>query len=153
MVYKLNPTGAQRSIIAKLKAEYPHVPILPDGLLDDDNDSILKFPNGSIKPFIIPRFTSPRRARKGRSIAFEKLDSHNASVDVVVVARNPTEARELLNDVGDRLIGWKPENAGGIVKGEAIWEPSRATVDAQNRPTRWAAQDRFTFGIQAVHTV
>lgn len=153
MTYVLNPQAAQDSIVAKLQAEYPHIPVIEDGLIDGDYAEIDKFANGEIKPFIILWFTSARRANRGRSFQHEKLDQYRASVDVVVVARNGKEARLLLNDITDRLVGWKPENAGGIVKGTAIWTQSRAMLDSDSRPSRWAATDRFDFGIQANKTI
>lgn len=152
MTYVLNPQAAQDSIVAKLESEYPHVPVIEDGLIDGDYAEIEKFANGEIKPFIILWFFSPRR-RNGRSFAHEKLDNHYAGFDVVVVARNGAEARKLINDVGDRLIGWKPDNSGGIVKGAGLWAQSRAMLDSNNRPSRWAATDRFEFGIQANKTI
>ncbi len=151
-MYTLNPQAAQDSIVAKLQAEYPHIPVIQDGLIDGDYAEIEKFANGEIKPFIILWFTTARRGN-AKSFQNEKLDQHRAGVDVVVVARNGSEARKLLNDIGDKLIGWKPENAGGIVKGAGIWFQSRAMLDSNNRPSRWAATDRFDFGIQANKTI
>lgn len=147
--YVLNPTRAQESIVARLKAAYPHVPVIEDGFLDQDDTQILKFPDGSIKPFVIPRFSSPKRERRGRSFVTRKLDAHSGAVDIVVVARKGSEARKLLNNIGNTLIDWKPVNAGGIFKGEAQWEPSIVSIDAQHRPNRWSASDRFHFGLQA----
>lgn len=158
--YVVDPTAAQRSIVTHLRERYPHIPVIPDGMLDAENDEgtpaeeRLKFhPNGTVKPFMVLRFGSARRSDRGRSMAFEKLDAHESSVVVVVVSRSGTECREVLNSVGNTLIGWKPENAGGIVKGKQIWEPSIATLDDNNKPSRWATSDRFHFGIQHNHTI
>lgn len=152
MTYVLNPQAAQDSIANKLRQEYPHIPVIEDGLIDGDYDAIEKFADGTIKPFILLWFSVARRGRN-RSFQNQKLDQHYAGVDIVVVARNGAEARKLINDIGDRLIGWKPENAGGIVKGSGIWSQSRAMLDSNNRPSRWAATDRFEFGIQANKTI
>jgi hypothetical protein len=149
MTYVLNPQDAQDSIVEKLKDSYPHIPVIEDGLVDGDYEEIEKFPNGEIKPFIIVWFTTARRSPTGRSFQAEKLDSYRASFDTVVVARNGKEARLLLNDITDKLVGWKPKNSGGIVKGTALWSQSRALLDSNNRPSRWVATDRFDFGIQA----
>lgn len=148
MTYVLNPQAAQDSIAEKLRTEYPHIPIIEDGLIDGDYSTIEKFSDGSIKPFILLWFSVARPGR-GRSFQHQKLDSYRAGVDVIVVARNGSEARKLINDIGDKLIGWKPENSGAIVKGSGIWSQSRAVLDSNNRPSRWAATDRFDFGIQA----
>jgi hypothetical protein len=152
MTYVLNPQGAQDSIGEKLREEYPHIPVIEDGLIDGEYDAIERFADGTIKPFILLWFSTARRSG-GRSFQNEKLDGYIAGVDVVVVARNGAEARRLINDIADRLIGWKPENGGGIVKGSGIWSQSRAMLDSNNRPSRWAATDRFEFGIQANKTV
>lgn len=150
--YTLNPTDAQTSIAEYIQDLYPHIPVIPDGLLDTDDDTIKYFPDGSIKPFIVLRYYSSRRSRRGRSFSSEKLDSHHAAFDVVVVANNGTDARLVLNAVSNDLIGWKPENSGGIVKGEGLWEGSRAVINSNDKPSRWAAVDRFLFGISAVKT-
>lgn len=162
MVYVLNPQSAQDSIEVYLQAEYPHLPVIADGLLDQEDYipagattpvNLPVFSDGSIKPFIILRFQAPRRARRGRSIQSHKLDSYTGSVDVVTVARNGSECRRLSNDIGDTLTDWKPENAGRVFGGEAIWEPSVATIDNNSKPERWAANNRYHFPIQANHTI
>lgn len=151
--YTLDPTDAQASIVEFLEGLYPHIPVIPDGLLDTDDETIEKYRDESIKPFIVLRFYSTRRSRRGRSFSSEKLDSHHTAFDVVVVARDGTEARLVLNPVSDSLIGFKPVNSGGIVKGDALWEGSRAIINSNDKPTRWAATDRFIFGISATKTV
>jgi hypothetical protein len=153
MTYLLNPQVSQDSIVEKLREEYPHVPVIEDGLIDYEYDVIQKFSNGEVKPFIILWFSTARRTNSGRSFYNEKLDGYVAGVDVLVVARNGREARVLLNDIGNTLVGWKPENAGGMVKGVGIWAQSRAFLDSNNRPSRWAATDRFEFGIQTTKVV
>lgn len=152
MTYVLNPQAAQDSITQKLRDEYPHVPVIEDGLIDGEYDVIEKFADGSIKPFIVLWYANAKPTG-ARSFQHQKLDQYRSGVDVVVVARNGTEARKLLNDIGDRLVGWKPENAGGIVKGGALWSQARAMIDTNNRPTRWFVTDRFEFGIQANKTI
>lgn len=152
MAYILNPTASQTSFESKIKTEYLHVPVFPDGLMDTE-DGIKRFDDGSIKPFIVIWFSNPRRSRRKRGFVDTKLDNYNAGADVVVVARNGTEARILLNDIGDTLIDWKPTNSGIVVEGSALWRDSRAVIDASNRPTRFAVTRRFEWGIQANKTI
>lgn len=148
--YRLNPTEAQDSIKEYLEGLYPHVPVIEDGIVDGDYEQILKFPDGKIKPFIILWHSTPYRAPRGRSVAHEKLDTHRVNIDVLVVANNGSDGRRLMNDVSDNLTGFKPTQAtGGMVKGISLWEQSRFTLDSQNRPNRWAAIDRFSYGIHA----
>lgn len=152
MVYRLDPTASQSSFTAKLKASYPHVPFFPDGLIDTET-GILKFPDNSIKPFGVIWFGNPRRSRRGRGFSNTKLDNYTVGADVVIVARNGTEARVLLNDIGNTLIDWKPENSGVVVEGSSLWRDARAVLDANNRPTRFAVTRRFEWGIQANRTL
>lgn len=152
MAYVLDPSASQESFVTKLETEYPHIPVLPDGLLDTE-EGIERFPDQSIKPFIIIWFSTPRRNRRGRSFVATKLDGYTAGADVVVVARSGTEARLLLNNIGNRLLDWKPANSGIVTEGSDLWRDSRAILDANNRPTRFAATRRFEWGIQANHVV
>lgn len=148
MSYTVNPQLQQDSIEEYLKTQYPHIPVIPDGLLDTDDDSIQKFQDESIKPFVILWFNNPKRSPRGRSFSDYKLDSRTASVDVVVVARSGTEARTLLNDIHDRLIGFKTDGGGKLHEASSLWGSTRS-IDIQNRPTRFAITDRFDFGVSA----
>jgi len=151
MSYTINPQPQQDSIEAYLKEKYPHIPVLPDGLPDDDSTTIRRYKNGEIMPFILLWFGMPKRTGKGSSFGNYKLDSRKASVDVVVVARNAREAREVINDVSDQLIGFKTDGGGRVTESDALWGQAR-TIDIQNRPSRWAATNRFDFGISARKT-
>lgn len=147
--YILNPQEEQDSITAFLREQYPHIPVIEDGLLDDESDVIEKNLDESIKPFIVLWYSNAKRSSKGRSMANYKLDSHFATVDVVVVTRNGAEGRKLLNDVSDRLVGFRTGTGGRMHKGSALWGDSRNIIMDKDRPTRFARTDRFDFGIQA----
>lgn len=155
--YVLDPTEEQDSIAAYLRTEFPFVPVIEDGLMDDQiytnldgsEIAIPTFPDGTVKPFIILWFSNAKRSARGRSIADYKLDAHFATVDVVVVARNGTDARKLLNKIGNRMVGFRTSGGGRLYKSASLWGDSRQVIDDDNRPTRWARTDRFDFGIQA----
>ena len=149
MSYTINPQKQQDSITAFLEATYPHVPIIPDGMLDTDDDTILKFADQSIKPFVVLWFNQPKRSSRGRSFGSYKLDSRFGSVDVVVVARKGTEARELLNSIQDSLVGFKTDDGGRLHESSSLWGSTRS-IDIQDRPTRFTATTRFDFGVSAV---
>lgn len=152
MAYVLNPSASQSSVASKLATTYPHVPVFPDGMIDTEN-GIERFSDGSIKPFIVLWFSAPKRQRKGRSFSQSKLDSYRCRVDVVVVARNGTEARTLLNDIGDKLVDFRPTNSGHMVIADWLWSDARGfSLDDGSRPTRFAATIRFEWTIQANHT-
>ena len=146
--YSLDITATQNSIESFLKAQYPHVPVIPDGLLDVNHEAIQRFPDQSIKPFIVLWFSTVKRRPRGRSFASYKLDQHFATVDVVVVARHGTECRKLLNNVSDRLVEFQATGGGKMYKSASLWGSSRK-IDIQNSPTRFAMTDRFDFGVSA----
>lgn len=156
MAYTLNPQIEQDSITAFLRSQYTH-PVIEDGLMDAQiytipggtDVAIPTFPDGSVKPFIILWFSQMKRASNGRSFSSYKLDSHYATVDIVVVTRDATSGRRLLNDIGDKLVGFQTDGGGRMHKGSALWGDSRQVIDDDNRPTRWARTDRFDFGISS----
>lgn len=149
MNYTVNPQDMQDSIEAFLATEYPGTPIIPDGMPDmDDDDRIQKFQSGKIKPFIILWFSTIRRSNSGRSFSGYKLDSHYASVDIVVVASDPTVGRKLMNEVSDRLVGFQTVGGGKLYKSRSLWGQNRS-VDMNSKPSRWAMTDRFDFGVSS----
>lgn len=156
MTYTINPQAQQDSITEFLRISYPHVPIVPDGMMDieeyPDSDGVMKriekFQDESIKPFVILWFNNPKRSMRGRAFGGYKLDSRFASVDVVVVARNGTEARFLLNDIHDRLVSFKTDGGGKLHESTSLWGSTRG-IDIQNRPTRFAITDRFDFAVSS----
>ena len=126
---------------------YPHIPIFEDGQVDGDYEEIEHFPDGSIKPFFVLWFSDIKRSARGRSFSDYKLDSHFATVDLVVVCRSGREARTLTNDINDQLIGFRAADGGRLHKGTPLWSDSRQIMDSKNRLNRWARTVRFDFGI------
>lgn len=151
--YTLNPQATQQSITDALRLMYPHVVFIEDGLVDGDHDEIQYFSDGSVKPFVLLWYSQMKRNATGRSFSSYKLDSHSATLDVVAVTRKPSEGRALLNDMGDKLVGFQPENAGRMHKSASLWGDSRQVLDSADRPSRWARTDRYDFGIQASKTL
>lgn len=148
--YTLNPQPAQDSIEAFLAEEYPHIPQFPDGMVDGEYEEIKHFADGSIQPFFVLWYSDIKRSANGRSFGDYKLDSHYATVDIVVVCRNGGEARTLTNDVNDRLIGFKPTGSGRMHKGTPLWSDARQIMDDKNNPSRWARTARYDFGISHI---
>lgn len=146
MTYSINPQSAQDSLAKKLREEYPHIPVIEDGLLDDDNETIQHYEDGSVKPFIVIWFHTPRRTSRGRSFSTTRLDQRKASADIVVVGRSGTEARRVMNDVIDTVIGFKPKDSGAITEAERqLWTDARE-IDTRNRPSRWAMSYSIEWG-------
>lgn len=147
MTYNINPQESQDAFTKKIQDSYSHIPVIEDGLLDDDNEAIKTYPDGSIKPFIVVWFSTPRRARRGRSFATTRLDSRIASADVVVVARSGTEARRVMNSIIDTIIGFKPNGDGVVVESDRqLWGEARQ-IDIKNRPSRWAMSYSVDWGL------
>lgn len=149
--YSINPQEEQESIAAFLREQYPGLTVIEDGLLDDDNSAI-QYSDAGIKSFVVLWFSNTKRSQKGRSFADYKLDDHYATVDVVVVSSDGTKARRFLNDISDRLTGFKAANGGRLHKGSSLWSDSRQVVMDKERPSRWARTDRFDFGIASKKT-
>ncbi len=151
-VYTLNPQDSQDSFTNHLRTSYPHIPVIEDGLLDDDNEEIKTYEDGSIKPFIVIWFQTPRRARRGRSFAGARLDQRIASADVIVVARSGTEARRVMNSVIDTLVGFKHDGSGAVVESDRqLWSDARQ-IDIKSRPSRWVMSYSVDWGIFAKKT-
>lgn len=112
--------------------------VIEDGLVDDE---LLPLPS------IILWYRDLRRSTKGRSFGGTRMDSYQSGFDVVVVAKTGKIARQILNHVGDTIIGWKPLNSGQVVKTQSIWEGSRAVLEGTNKPSRFVATSRFEFGV------
>jgi hypothetical protein len=152
MAYSINPQSAQDDIAAHLRAMYPHVPVIEDGLLDDETSTIQRYANGSIKPFIVIWFETPRRTNGGRSVATTRLDQRKAAADLVVVAKSGPEARRLANDLYDKIIGFKPIHSSIIVESERqLWSGSRQ-IDSASKPSRWAMPISVEWGAFAQKT-
>lgn len=150
MPYDVNPAREQQSIIDFLQAEYPHTAVIPDGLLDDDNEAIT-YNDAGVVGFIVLYFSNPKPSpgNRGKSFAGVRLDQRHATVDVVAVARSGTAARNFLNDIYDRLLGFQTDGGGRLTDGTALWADSRQVAMDKDRPTRWARTVRFDFGVNS----
>lgn len=148
-MYTLNPTTTQDSITEHIKSLYPHLSVIEDGLLDDDDEAIQYNNDGTVKTFIVLWYSDVKRSARGRSFCDYKLDSHFATVDVVVVASSGAKCRTLLNDLTDKLIGFQTDEGGRMHKSNSLWGDSRNVIDDSNRPSRWARTSRFEFGISS----
>lgn len=152
MSYNISPQDSQDSLTSQIRARYPHVPVIEDGLLDDENDIIERYPDGSVKPFIVLWFQTPRRTQRGRSFATARLDQRVASADIVVVARSGTEARRLMNSIIDWVIDVKLEGSGRIVESSRQLLSGPREIDTSSRPSRWALSYSIEWGLYANKT-
>lgn len=151
MDYSINPQVEQDSIVAYLKAQYPNMAIIEDGLPADDDDSITENTEGEINTFVLLWFSNPKKGKKA-GFGGQKLDSYFATVDVAVIARDGTRARKVLNDITDRLIDFKAAEGGRLSQGTALFGDARQVKQEANRPERWMRTNRFDFGIASKKT-
>ena len=151
MTYTLDMTPIQASIVAQLEA-VTALPVLPDGLPDEDSARIPRDASGDVTPFLIVWFRSMHRAPRGNSFGGTRMDSYRSGFDVMCVASDGTTARETLNAIANDIIGWKPVNAGALTKSRSLFENSRPVLDSNSRPSRFAATDRYEFSPFAKRT-
>lgn len=137
--YQLDLQEIQDTITAYFEDTFVQ-PVFEDALVDDETLPL---------PSIVIWYRDLRRGPRGRSFAGTRLDSYKSGFDVVVLAKTGKQARQILNYVGDTIIGHKFLNTGEVVKTQAIWESSRAVLDSANKPSRFAATSRFEFGVFA----
>lgn len=150
MDYSVNPQIEQDSITAYLRAQYPGMSFIEDGLPGDDNDAITYGDEG-LNTFVLLWYSNIKPGRK-KSFAGHKLDSYYATVDVSVIARSGTRARRVLNDITDRLIGFQTDEGGKLSQGAPLFADSRQVKQEANRPERWMRTTRFDFGVASKKT-
>lgn len=156
MVYSINPQTEQDSITAFLRAQYPHLLFIEGGLPDDeDKPDGTPFPtnNEGIISFVLLHYTNSRPTGRGRSFNDHKLDQYDSRLDLFVVSANDNNARRLINDIGDRLVGFKTDGGGRVRKNGQIFSNGRQVVSTKDNPSRWTRTESFVFGISAKKTL
>lgn len=146
--YSLDVQPIQDDIVDYFESTYAGYSIFVDAFLDTEEAP--RYVGGGVKPFIVLWFRGlrPSGRRKGtRSFAGPRRDAYSSGFDVVCVASNPTDARKLLNFVTDGVVGKKFDDTGLVEVDAALWENTRPILDTQNKSTRWAATQRFKFGV------
>lgn len=142
MEYTINPQDGQDSVVSILRAKFPGIPVIPDGLPEGmpetpDHEAIRFRDDGGIEPFILLWFRTPKRTEKGRSFVNSRLDMRKTGADVVVVAHTGGESRRILNGVMDFLVNERPVRAGRITEAaNGLWSDARA-LSVVDRPARW----------------
>lgn len=145
--YNLNPQISYDSFIARLRVLYPNRPLLEEGLIDSDDSVIETYSSGAVKPFMVTWARNPTKTGNGKSFAGTRLDQRKGGMDVVIVARSGKEARDVANDVYDKIIGFKPTGSGRVTDADrGLWSDARG-LDMGNRPTRWAVSLSFEWGL------
>lgn len=107
-----NLVEIQDSIAAYIRAQFPNYDVHEDDVIDDSY--LLKL-NNKIKPYIVLEWDGIQRNAAATSFAGARFDEYNAAVNVIVVAPTGKQARQSFNVIFDKLIGWKPVNAGALI--------------------------------------
>lgn len=148
MPYTVNPQVEQDSITEYLRAQYPDMAFIEDGLPADDNDAITYDTDSEVNTFVLLWYSNIKPGRK-KGFGGQKLDSYFATVDVSVIARDGTRARKVLNDIADRLIDFKAEGGGRLSQGVPLFSDARQIKQETSRPERWMRTTRFDFGVSS----
>lgn len=101
----LNVVATQDSIEAYVKQEFSGYEVYDGDVVDDD--FIIKL-GGKVKPYIVLRWGGLRNSPGNGSFVGVRYDEYYSTVDVSVIAPNSRQARQSINVIIDKLIGWSP---------------------------------------------
>jgi len=140
----LNFIAVQDTIAAHIRAEFPGYEVYDDVVVDDD--FIIKIGN-KVKPYIVLNWGGLQRAGGSGSFAGARFDEYYSTVDVVVVAPTPRQARLSSNIIVDRLIGWKP--AGSSPMSPSSGTDLLAIENSNGSPYIYVASTRLQYAVNA----
>lgn len=106
-----NLVSIQDEIAAYIRAEFSGYDVREDDVIDDD---YLQKLNNNIKPYIVLEWDGIQRDTMSTSFAGVRYDEYNAAVNIMVIAPTGKQARQSFNVIYDKLIGWKPQQAGPL---------------------------------------
>jgi hypothetical protein len=140
----LNLIPTQDSIAAYVREEFPGYVVYDDVVLDDE--FIIKIDNKA-KPYIVLNWGGLNKNGFGSSFVGARHDEYYSTVDVVIVAPTPRQARMSSNVVIDRLIGWKPVASSPMTPstGTDVW----AVPNRSGAVHAYVASTRFQYAINA----
>lgn len=140
----LNFIAIQDAISAHIRAEFPGYDVYDDVVVDDE--FIIKIGNKA-KPYIVLNWGGLNSNAFSGSFGGVRHDEYFSTVDVVVVAPTPRQARLSSNIIIDRLIGWKPA-------GSSPMSPSSGTdvlviQNTNGSPDIYIATTRLQYAVNA----
>jgi hypothetical protein len=142
----LNFIQVQDSITAHIREEFPGYQVYDDVVVDDD--FILK--NGNkVKPYIVLNWGGLNKSGFGGSFVGARHDEYFSTVDIVVVAPTPRQARLSSNIIIDRLIGWKPQDSSPMFTTSGT--DLLAVENSNGSPFVYAASTRMQYAINATN--
>lgn len=137
-----NLVEIQDSIAAYIRAQFPNYDVHEDDVIDDNY--LLKLGN-KVKPYIVLEWDGIQRNTAATSFAGARFDEYNAAVNVIVVAPTGKQARQSFNVIFDKLIGWKPVNAGALIPSGG--SGNYVVNDDAGRPHVYLASGMLQFSI------
>lgn len=137
----LDLLSVQDEITAKLR-ELPqdiYETVAPD-------DSKLRFDSsGNILPYVVVMYSDMYESMDSNNIIGTRYNTKVSYADVVCVGPTERSARQVANVVRDKLLGFKPNDAG-----ELSLEGGTAYATKDNKPNRFSAEVSFAFPVNTV---
>ncbi len=146
-----NLYATQQDIYAFLDAE-ADFPLFDTNIPEAGSQQEPMTPNGYLQPYAVVRFNDSVRPPSGGAVGGARHDELYSLVDVLCVAADPNEARQVaygLDGVADILTGYVPVDAGELNKagGGQVFV---AADGSGTRPTRYIARVSFKFSVNMV---
>lgn len=140
----LNLSIPQEAIMAYVRDEFPNYVVYDNSVLDDE--FVLKIGN-KVKPYIVLGFGGLYPSNRGGSFAGARFDEYTSTMDATVVAAKPEHARQGMNLVVDKLIGFKPTGISSMTLqgGSAMW----GVADTNGVPHVYLASQRLTYAVNS----
>lgn len=140
----LNFIEVQDSISAHIKETFPGYDVYDDVIVDDS--FIIKIGN-KVKPYIVLNWGGLNPTATNGSFVGVRNDEYYSTVDVVIVAGTPRQARLSSNVIIDSLIGWKPATSTPLApsSGTDVF----AIEDSNGSPFVYVATTRLQYAINA----
>lgn len=134
----------QGAIMAFVRQEFPNYVVYDNSILDDE--FVLKIGN-KVKPYIVLGFGGLYSSQRGGSFAGARYDEYTSTIDATVVAAKPEHARQGMNLVVDKLIGFKPTGTSQMTLqgGSAMW----GVPDNNGVPHVYLASQRLTYAVNS----
>ena len=134
--------AVQETIADYVRDQFPTYVVEEDGIPDDKQ---LKRKNGKVVNYIVLTWGTLSRKAGGSSMAGARWDDYESTVDVNVVSGVGRNARQSLNIVTDRLIGYRPTGGNELTtRGNSTTMTVR---DVDGNITAYISSQRLLFGV------
>ena len=140
----LDLVAVQDLILAHVESSFPAYEVKEDQVLDDE--AITKQSN-RLKPYIVLRWHGLNRSTTNTSFGGARFDEYSSSVDVILVAPTPRQARLGLNMVMDSLIGWQVPGGSQLTPtgGDALF----SIGEYDGKPHIYIAMNNLSFQVNS----